>query len=236
MQTFATVLLSIFAGGYLILAGGDIGVGMLLPSLGRSPAERRVVIAAVTPWFLSNEVWLVAVAGLIVGAFPGLEHDLLYDQRSLVITLLLGWIVRDVGLWWRGRVDSSSWRAGCDGAIVLGSWTLALSLGGILSGSVLLAVPVALVIAWHGLGFARLRLTGAPLDRARWGRYPLTAVVLGALPVLAGTRLDLSGAAAGPSTLTLVTVFVAVLFPVLMAAQALVWWMFRDRVTEPGYL
>ena len=26
------------------------------------------------------------------------------------------------------------------------------------------------------------------------------------------------------------------LFPLLMAAQALVWWTFRDRVTEPGYL
>lgn len=240
MQMLATVLLAIFTSGYLILAGGDIGIGMLLPRLGRSPAERRVVIAAVTPWFLSNEVWLVAVAGLTVGAFPGLEHDLLYEHRSLVITLLLGWIVRDVGLWWRGRVDSPAWRAGCDGAIVLGSWALALSLGGILGevlvGSVLLAGPVAVVIAWHGLGFARLRLTGAPLERARQGRYRLTAVVLGVVPVLAGTQLDLAGAAAGPATLKLVTVFVAVLFPLLMAAQALVWWTFRDRVTEPGYL
>jgi hypothetical protein len=73
----ATILLALFTGGYLILAGGDIGIGMLLPRLGRSPAERRVVIAAITALVPQQRGVARGRRRLIAGAFPGLEHDLL---------------------------------------------------------------------------------------------------------------------------------------------------------------
>ncbi|WP_255267572.1 cytochrome d ubiquinol oxidase subunit II [Actinomadura madurae] len=38
---------------------------MLLPWLGRDQRERRLVIASFAPFFLGNEVWLVAAAGLV---------------------------------------------------------------------------------------------------------------------------------------------------------------------------
>ena len=53
MNTFAYVLLGFFAIGYFVLAGADIGVGMLLPFLGR---DRRLTIATIAPFFLGNEV------------------------------------------------------------------------------------------------------------------------------------------------------------------------------------
>ncbi|MFD2348479.1 cytochrome d ubiquinol oxidase subunit II [Nonomuraea ferruginea] len=63
-------ILAFFALGYLVLAGADIGVGMALPYLGRTPAERREAIAAIAPFFLGNEVWLVVTARRAGRALP----------------------------------------------------------------------------------------------------------------------------------------------------------------------
>lgn len=242
MDMLATALLAVFTIGYLVLGGADIGIGMLLPWLGRDDTGRRTVIAAYGPFFLGNEVWLVALAGVMAGAFPGLEHDLLYGYRGLFVGLLAGWIVRDAGLWWRGRIDRAGWRLACDAMIVIGSLTLAASLGAILGNvlfgdaGIVLVVPSVALFALHGLGFARLRLTGELRERARFGSYPITAIVLAVTAVAAGTRLDLAHAVAGQATLNLVTVFVTAMLPLLLAAQGLVWWTFRHRVTGPGYL
>ncbi|MFG2089476.1 MULTISPECIES: cytochrome d ubiquinol oxidase subunit II [unclassified Spirillospora] len=248
MEALAVVLLAVFSGGYLVLAGADIGVGMLLPWLGRDERERRLVIASFAPFFLGNEVWLVASAGLVAGAFPGLEHDLLEELYPLVAVLLIGWVVRDMGLWLRGRVDAVAWRGGCDAAIVVGSWALALAWGAVL-GSVLgggglnagsvLGLPLAVVFAWHGAGFARWRLPVGVLA-ARAGRVPsryaVSAVVMVAAPVVAGVRLPWSEAVAGGAGLTMTAVTTVVVLPLLLGSQALVWWTFRGRVESPSYL
>ncbi|WP_415949312.1 cytochrome d ubiquinol oxidase subunit II [Streptomyces sp. KLOTTS4A1] len=115
METLAIALLGFFAVGYFVLAGADIGTGMLAPYLGRSDRERRLVIASFAPFFLGNEVWLVATAGLLIGCFPALEGELLSGQFPVVVTLLAGWVVRDMGLWLRGRVGGDR-SAGGDGS------------------------------------------------------------------------------------------------------------------------
>ena len=247
MESVAVVLLAVFSAGYLVLAGADIGVGMLLPWLGRDQRERRLVIASFAPFFLGNEVWLVASAGLLAGAFPGLEHVLLAELYPLVVVLLIGWVVRDMGLWLRGRVDAAGWRGACDAAVVAGSWALALAWGSVL-GSVAaggglnagsaLGLPLAAVFAWHGAGFARWRLPEGPEARARRvpARYGVSAVVLAVLPVAAGVRLPWDGAVSEGAGLTMTVVTTVVVLPLLLGAQALVWWTFRGRVDGPSYL
>lgn len=250
MDSLAVVLLAVFSGGYLALAGADVGVGMLLPWLGRGERERRLVIASFAPFFLGNEVWLVASAGLVAGAFPGLEHELLEELYPLFAVLLFGWVVRDMGLWLRGRVDAAAWRRGCDGAVVAGSWALALSwgsvLGSVLSGGGLnagsvLGLPLAALFAWHGAGFARWRLPAGLAVRAVRvagvpSRYGVSAVVLAALPVAAGVRVEWSQVVAEGAGLTMTAVTTVVVLPLLVGAQALVWWTFRGRVESPSYL
>ncbi|MBO2454732.1 cytochrome d ubiquinol oxidase subunit II [Actinomadura barringtoniae] len=243
----AVVMLAVFAGGYLVLAGADIGMGMLLPVLGKSQDERRLVIAGIAPFFLGNEVWLVSTAGIVAGAFPGLEHDLLTGLFPLFVVLLTGWVVRDMGLWLRGRVDAAAWRSLCDGLIVAGSWALGLSWGGVL-GSILfgggmnagsaVGMVLAALFAAHGAGLARWRLTGVLVERARRipSSYPVTGVALVAVMVAAGARLSLSDAASTGTALSATAVLTAVMLPLLVASQALVWWTFRDRVVSPTYL
>ncbi|MEV0593101.1 cytochrome d ubiquinol oxidase subunit II [Nonomuraea cavernae] len=242
-------ILAFFALGYLVLAGADIGVGMLLPYLGRSGAERRVVIAAIAPFFLGNEVWLVATGGVLAGLFPELESELITGHYNLVVVLLMSWVIRDMGLWLRGRLPTAGWQRWCDGAVVAGSWGLALSwgmlLGHVLTGidgplAALPALVVAALFATHGLTFAALRLHGEPHRRASMlsggageaRTFALTATALAVVGVLAGLRLPLS---AGSASAVLVPVILA-LIPLLVAAQAWVWWTFRHRVTGPSYL
>ncbi|MEU6780236.1 cytochrome d ubiquinol oxidase subunit II [Nonomuraea angiospora] len=241
-------VLAFFALGYLVLAGADIGVGMVLPYLGRTAAERREVIAAIAPFFLGNEVWLVATAGVLAGLFPELEGELLSGNYTVVVALVLSWIVRDMGLWLRGRMPGPRWQTFWDGAIVAGSWGLALSWGTLLT-HVLVGMPPALVVAvlvvavlfaTHGLAFAALRLRGTLRERAavlsggagEARTYLLTAAALTAVGLLAGLRLPLEPGTSGP---VLVPVILT-LIPLLVAAQGWVWWTFRHRVTGPSYL
>ncbi|MGP3916825.1 cytochrome d ubiquinol oxidase subunit II [Nonomuraea sp. 10N515B] len=254
-------ILAFFALGYLVLAGADIGVGMTLPYLGRSADERREVIAAIAPFFLGNEVWLVATAGVLAGLFPELEGELLSGNYSVVVALLLAWVVRDMGLWLRGRVPGRRWAGFWDGATVAGSWGLALSWGLLLSHvllgiqgpiALLPALAVAALFATHGLTFAALRLRGALRERAAvlsgkagpersvgagWlgvdvRTYALTAAALVAVGVLAGLRLPLHPGTAG----SLLVPVILTLIPLLVAAQGWVWWTFRHRVTGASYL
>jgi cytochrome bd-type quinol oxidase subunit 2 len=242
-------ILAFFALGYLVLAGADIGVGMALPYLGRSAAERREVIASIAPFFLGNEVWLVATAGVLAGLFPELEGELLTGNYTLVVTLVLAWVVRDMGLWLRGRVPGARWQAFWDGAVVAGSWGLALSWGMLLSHlllgiegpvAVLGALVVVALFGTHGLTFAALRLRGELRERAgvlsggagEARTYALTAAALVIVGVLAGLRLPLRP---GTSGAVLVPV-ILVMIPLLVSAQAWVWWLFRHRVSGPSYL
>ncbi|MEK8169261.1 cytochrome d ubiquinol oxidase subunit II [Streptomyces sp. M19] len=66
----AAVLLGLFFSGYFVLGGADIGLGMLLPYLGRDRAERRGAVEAIWPLCLVHEIWLIAAAGIFVCSFP----------------------------------------------------------------------------------------------------------------------------------------------------------------------
>ncbi|MFC7639863.1 cytochrome d ubiquinol oxidase subunit II [Streptosporangium lutulentum] len=91
--------------GYFALEGFDIGLGMLLPVLGRTQKDRDRIVSAMAPFVLANEVWLVAVAGVLFGVFPSIEGDVLFGLYPLVVSLLVSWILRDAGLWFRRRLD-----------------------------------------------------------------------------------------------------------------------------------
>jgi cytochrome d ubiquinol oxidase subunit II len=190
VDTFAFSLLGFFVVGYFVLAGADIGVGMLLPFLGR---DRRLTIAAIAPFFLGNEVWLVASAGLLTALFPALEVDLFGRVWGAVIVLVAAWMLRDMGLWLRGRREGSAWRKVWDGAIVAGSWGVAASWGmaiGVLmgGGAPLFAVTTCGLFALHGAVFAAVRLgTDAARAVARW---VVRAALLAGVPCAIGAGAD----------------------------------------------
>jgi cytochrome d ubiquinol oxidase subunit II len=255
MEVLSIGLLAFVAIGYFVLAGTDLGVGMALFYLGRDSRERRLVIAAFAPFFLGNEIWLIVTAALLIGLFPHLEGELFGGLTLVIVLLIVGWLVRDTGLWLRGRVDGDRWRVFWDGAITAGSWTVTGAWGWVV-GSVLLyeldpettVFPlIGVAAAWtlfglHGAAFATIRLRGAAHGRARalsglsgeGTMLLVTSVGMTLIPLVAGARLPLDDYVTGSASWLAVTA--AVLMPLLVATQAWTWWIFRHRVDGPTYL
>lgn len=48
---------------YFMLDGFDLGLGILLPGLGKTEADRRLIYRVTEPHWDGNEVWLIAAGG-----------------------------------------------------------------------------------------------------------------------------------------------------------------------------
>lgn len=199
---FAALLL-----GYFALEGFSIGTGLLLPFTGRDERERGTVVAGLGPYFLANEVWLVAVIGVFFGVFPVLEGSVLTALYPLVVAFLLAWILRDAGLWVRARRDTAGWRHVWDRAIFVGSLGMAVTWGAALANLVLGvpldhttqvailplfnlyalvgAVVLTVLLAAHGATFLARRVEGAAGARARALAGPLALLSAVLLPAVA---------------------------------------------------
>ena len=131
------LIIAFFWLGYLFLEGFDFGVGMLLPVLGRSETERRVVVNTIGPVWDGNEVWLIVAVGATFAAFPDWYATLLSAAYLPLLAVLVGLIGRGVAFEYRGKVDSVRWRRNWDRVIVAGSLLPALGVGLLLSWNVL---------------------------------------------------------------------------------------------------
>src|SRR3954470_24629291 len=120
-------LIAILWIGYVVLEGVDFGVGMLLPVLGRTETERRVLINTIGPVWDGNEVWLIVAGAATFAAFPGWYASLFRTVYLPLLVFLVGLIGRGVAFEYRGKVDSVRWRSRWDKVIVIGSWTAPLS-------------------------------------------------------------------------------------------------------------
>lgn len=108
--------------GYLVLEGFDFGVGMLVRVLGRDDeADREAALGAIGPVWDGNEVWLIAAVGAMFAAFPAWYAATLSGLYLPVLLVLLGLIVRGVGLEYRHKRSDAAWRARWDLMIALGS-------------------------------------------------------------------------------------------------------------------
>jgi cytochrome d ubiquinol oxidase subunit II len=206
-------LITILWVGYLVLEGFDFGVGILLPVLGRTERERRVVINTIGPVWDGNEVWVLVAGGATFAAFPEWYATLFSGFYLALFLILVALIVRGVAFEFRSKRPEPSWRRGWDLAIFFGSllpailWGTALAniVGGVpidanheFTGSLLtLLNPYGLLgglttlalFVTHGAAFLALKTSGDIRVRAGRlvGRVGLAAAVL-AVAFLAWTQ------------------------------------------------
>jgi cytochrome d ubiquinol oxidase subunit II len=129
LQTVWFILVGVLWIGYFILDGFDLGVGMLLPIIGKDDLRRRVMINSIATVWDGNEVWLLTAGGATFAAFP-LWYATMFSGMYLALFLVLvGLILRGVAFEYRGKRDSATWRARWDWAIVVGSALPALLFG-----------------------------------------------------------------------------------------------------------
>ena len=141
LTTVWFILIAVLWVGYFVLEGFDFGVGMLLPILGRTDTERRVLINTIGPVWDGNEVWVLVAGGATFAAFPEWYATLFSGFYLPLLLILLALIVRGLAFEYRAKRDDARWRARWDVAIVVGSFVPAL-LWGVAFANIVHGVPI----------------------------------------------------------------------------------------------
>ena len=142
------VLLGVLLIGFAMTDGFDMGVGALLPFVGRSDVERRVAINTVGPVWEGNQVWFIQGGGAIFAAWPPLYAVSFSGFYLAMFVVLAAFIVRPVAFKYRSKREDPRWRNGWDWALFASSAVPAL-LFGVAVGNVIQGVPFHLTDDLH---------------------------------------------------------------------------------------
>ena len=245
LTTFWFITIAVLWIGYFFLEGFDFGVGMLLHPIGRSDADRRVMINTIGPVWDGNEVWLLVAGGATFAAFPNWYATLFSGFYLALFLILLALIFRGVAFEYRGKIDSVSWRRRWDLAIAVGSWVPAV-LWGVAFANIVRGVPInenqdftgtlftllnpfgllggvttASLFILHGANFLSLKTVGDIRDRAH-----RASEIAGVVAIVAGGSFLIWNQLERGKGWTWI--------PVLGAALALVVGVFSERAQREG--
>ena len=126
--------------GFAIMDGQDMGVGTLLPFLGKNDTERRCMINSVAPHWDGNQVWLITGGGAIFAAWPLVYATAFSGFYWAMFVVLVALIFRPVGFDYRGKVADDRWRNAWDWALFVGSAVPPIIFG-VAFGNLLQGVP-----------------------------------------------------------------------------------------------
>ena len=202
------ILLGVLLVAFAVTDGFDLGTGTLLPFVGKTDLERRVVINAVGPVWEGNQVWLVLGGGAIFAAWPQLYAVSFSGFYLAMAAVLLALILRPVGFKYRSKSENLRWRSAWDWALFTGGFVPSLIFG-VAMGNVLQGVPFRIapdmqifyeggffgllnpfallcglvsvaMLVMHGASWLVLKTDGLVASRSRtWGiRAALATVVL----------------------------------------------------------
>ncbi|MBR9764182.1 MAG: cytochrome d ubiquinol oxidase subunit II [Rhodobacteraceae bacterium] len=137
------LLMGVLLIGFAMTDGFDMGVGALLPFVGRTDVERRVVINTVGPVWEGNQVWFILGGGAIFAAWPPLYAVSFSGFYLAMFAILAALILRPVAFKYRSKRESARWRSTWDWALFIGGAVPALIFG-VAVGNVLQGVPFEL--------------------------------------------------------------------------------------------
>ncbi|MFZ4285138.1 cytochrome d ubiquinol oxidase subunit II [Variovorax sp. HJSM1_2] len=210
------LLMGILLVGFACTDGFDLGTGMLLPFVGRSDVERRVVINSVGPVWEGNQVWLILGGGAIFAAWPHIYAVSFSGFYLAMFAILSALILRPVAFKFRSKRPEPAWRNRWDWVLFFSGFVPTL-ICGVALGNVLQGVPFRLtpdmqifyegtffellnpfavlcglvsvaMLVMHGSTWINLKADGVVAERARaYGRWAALATV--ALYALAGVAL-----------------------------------------------
>jgi len=204
LTTLWFALIAVLWIGYFVLEGFDFGVGVLLHVIGRNEPERRAMIRTIGPVWDGNEVWVLVAGGATFAAFPEWYATLFSGFYLALFLILVGLIVRGIGIEYRNKRGDLAWRGRMDILIAVGSFLPAL-LWGVAFANIVQGTPIdadkefqgnlitllnpfgllggvttLLLFITHGLLFLTLKTDGEIRERARRLSLPVglvTAVV-----------------------------------------------------------
>ena len=127
--------------GFALTDGFDFGIGALLPFVGKTDVERRVMINTIAPHWDGNQVWLILAAGALFAAWPLVYGAAFSGFYFAMLIVLFALFFRPVGFDYRSKLENSRWR---------NAWDISLSYAGIVPpfifgvavGNLFLGVPL----------------------------------------------------------------------------------------------
>ncbi len=129
LNTTWFVLYVMIIGGYVILDGFDLGVGMLAPFVAKDDREQRILLNSIGPVWDGNEVWLVLGGGALFAAFPLVYASLFSGFYLAMMLVLLVLILRTVAIEFRSKRESTAWRTTWDWFFFASSLAITVLLG-----------------------------------------------------------------------------------------------------------
>ncbi len=126
--------------GFVVTAGFDLGVGMLLPFLGKNDEERRVIINSIGPTWEGNQVWLILGAGSVFAAWPLVYAAAFSGFYAAMLLALFALVIRPGGFAFRSKLPDPRWRSLWDWVLFTGGAVPALIFG-VAFGNLLQGVP-----------------------------------------------------------------------------------------------
>ncbi|WP_211097263.1 cytochrome d ubiquinol oxidase subunit II [Herbaspirillum sp. ST 5-3] len=214
------LLVGVLLIGFAIMDGHDMGVGTLLPFVGRDDTERRIVINTVGPHWDGNQVWFITGGGAIFAAWPLVYATAFSGFYWAMLAVLWALFFRPVGFDYRSKIDNPAWRSAWDWGLFAGGAVppliFGVAFGNLLQGvpfhfdenmlvfytgsffallnpfALLCGVVSSAMITFHGAIYLVHRTDGLVQERAR-----LAALVFGVLMLVAFTAAGISLAFGG---------------------------------------
>ena len=199
------LILGVLLIGFAVFDGFDLGTAMLLPYVGRTNNDRRILINSIGPVWEGNQVWFLLGGGASFAAWPPLYAISFSSFYIAMFIALFALILRAVAFKFRGKLDNDGWRKLWDCALFIGGFVPALIFGvafgnllqgvpfhfdddlrGIYSGNfftllnpfaILCGLVSITMLAAHGATYVQIKTVGEIAERAR--RAGIAASVLG---------------------------------------------------------
>ncbi len=134
------LLVGVLLIGFAVMDGHDMGVGALLPFVGRNDVERRVVINTVAPHWDGNQVWFITAGGAIFAAWPLVYATAFSGFYWAMMAVLWALFFRPVGFDYRSKLQNPNWRNTWDWGLFIGGAVPPIIFG-VAFGNLLLGVP-----------------------------------------------------------------------------------------------
>jgi len=200
------LLVGVLLLGFAVMDGHDMGVGTLLPFIGKNDVERRVIINTVGPHWDGNQVWFITGGGAIFAAWPLVYATAFSGFYWAMLAVLWALFFRPVGFDYRSKIDNPLWRKTWDWGLFVGGAVPSLIFGvafgnllqgvpfhfesnlmpvytgsfwGLLNPFALLAGVVSFsMLTFHGANYLMIRTEGAIYQRAKLASTLFGSVML----------------------------------------------------------
>ncbi|WP_087026111.1 cytochrome d ubiquinol oxidase subunit II [Thaumasiovibrio subtropicus] len=207
------VLIGVLCIGFAVADGFDMGVGALMPVMGKTDTERRVMINSIAPHWDGNQVWLITAGGAMFAAWPLVYATAFSGFYFAMIITLAALFFRPIGFDYRSKLEDPRWRNFWDWGIFVGSFVppviFGVAFGNLLQGvpfvlsdlliptytgsffgllnpfALLCGVVSILMIATQGATYLQMKTTDELRDRAH-AIAPITAIATAVLFIIGG--------------------------------------------------